>query len=231
VVTRALSLSVEWCLLVADLVAFGALLVPGGRAGRVAFRAMVWGASTALMAALATAVLRIDQVWLMDAWRVTVTTQLVKAVIMAGLLGSVLATREDSDEWHNVRAVGPFFRLMCATALAAAASAGDLVVLWLALDLGTAALVLAVAVGGRWSAREKAVRRIVQSWLPSSALMLLGVVLLAAAAGASRFVDLEGIVPALRDRPVVLFGLLLIVGSLAVRALRCVAVLLPKAES
>ena len=226
-VTRALSLAVEFCLLAANLVAFGALLAPGSRAGRVAFRAMVWGAVAALLASLATMVLRLDVVWLMDAWRVDAMSQAVKAVIMAGLLGSVLVTRQDSDEWHDARAVGPFFRLACASALAAAASAGDLIVLWIALDLGTAALVISVAVGGRWSAREMVVRRLVQSWLPSSVLMLLGVILLAAVAGATRFVDLEAILPGLRDSPVVQLGLLLVLGSIVIRAVRCVALLLP----
>jgi formate hydrogenlyase subunit 3/multisubunit Na+/H+ antiporter MnhD subunit len=227
VVTRALSLAVEFCLLAASLVAFGALLVPGSRAGRVAFRAMVWGAAAALLASLATIVLGLDVVWLMDAWRVDVTSQAVKAVITAGLLGSVLATRQDSDEWHHVRAVGPFFRLACATALAAAASAGDLLVLWLTLDLGTAALVMAVAVGGGWSARERVVRRLVQSWLPSSVLLLLGVILLGAVAGTTRFVDLEAILPELRASPVVQLGLALVLGSIVIRALRCVALLMP----
>lgn len=225
--TRALSLSVELCLLVALLVAFGALLAPGSRAGRVAFRAMVWGAAAALLASVGTLVLRLDVVWLMDAWRVDLTTQVVKAVIMAGLLGSVLATRQDSDEWHNVRAVGPFFRLACALALTAVASAGDLIVLWLALDIATAALVLSVAVGGRWSAREKLVRRMVQSWLPASALMLLGVILLAAVSGATRLVDLEAVIPEMRRSPVVLLGVVLVLGSILVRAVRLVALMLP----
>ena len=75
--------------------------------------------------------------------------------------------------------------------------------------------------------REKVVSRLVQSWLPSSVLMLLGVILLAAVAGATRFVDLEAILPGLRDSPVVQLGLLLVLRSMLVRAVRCVALLLP----
>lgn len=225
--TRLLSVSVELCLLAAGLVAFGALLAPGSGAGRVAFRAMVGGAAAALLTSLATMALRLDVVWLMDAWRVDTTTQAVKAVIAAGLLASVLATRQDSDEWHLVRAVGPFFRLAAAGAMTAAASAGDLIVLWLALDIATAALLLAVAVGGRWSAREKSVRRMVQVWLPSSVLMLLGVILLTAVSGATRLVDLEAVLPELRRSPVVVLGVALVLGSIVGRAVRFVALLLP----
>lgn len=225
--TRALSLAVEMCLATALLVAFGALLTAGSRAGRVAFQAMVWGAALALALALGTMAMRLDEVWLMDAWHVDVMTQGVKAVIMAGLLLSIVTTRQDSGEWRNVRAVGPFFRLFCAAALVAAASAADLVVLWITLDIGTAALVLSVALGGRWSTRERVVRRLVQSWLPSSVVLLLGVILLAAFAGATRYVDLEGILPELRGSPVVMLGLTLVIGSILVRALRCVALLMP----
>jgi hypothetical protein len=71
------------------------------------------------------------------------------------------------------------------------------------------------------------VRGMVQAWLPSSVTMLLGVILLAAVSGATRFVDLEGVIPEMRRSPVVLLGVVLVLGSILVRALRCVALLVP----
>jgi NADH:ubiquinone oxidoreductase subunit 2 (subunit N) len=218
---RAASLAVEACLGVAALVAFVALLAGSARAGRAARRAACWGAAAALVAALAT--ITSDAVWFFEALRVDASTQAMKAVVAAGLLLSML--RRERAGFAQSSAVGPFFALVCAAALALAASAGDLLVLWIALEIGSAALLIAVAAGGSWSTREALVRRLVSSWLPTSLVLLLGTVLLAAIAGATRFADLETLLPDLRREPVVVTGMVLIVGAIFARAVRFVAIL------
>lgn len=222
---RGLALSVEVVVGVANVVAFGALLAHGSRAGRIAWRAMTWGGAAALVAALATLLMRTDDAWLMDAWRTEPGPQLVKALIVLGLLVSAEITRRYGDEWSTSRAAEPFFRLVCVAGLVAAASAADLLLLWIALDIATAALVLMVASVGRWSTREKTVRRMLAVWLPSSLVMLLGVILLAATGGSTRYEVLANTLPGLRDSLAVMLGMLLVTGSILARSLRLVALL------
>jgi len=225
VVTRFLSLAAEIPLVVANAVAFGALLVQGARAGRVAHRALTWGAAVALAGVLLTLVLQLDAVWLMEAWRVEPPAQVFKALILAGTLASVKVSRDSSQDWHAERATGPLFRLVCASGLVGAAGAGDLLVLWLSLDVATAALVLEVATAGRWSQREKVVRRMITTWLPASLVMLLGIIVLAALSGSTRLYLLERALPELRGAPAVTAAVLLMAGSALVRAARLVALL------
>jgi hypothetical protein len=56
-------------------------------------------------------------------------------------------------------------------------------------------------------------------------VLLLGTVLLAAIAGATRLADLETLLPDLRREPVVVTGMVLIVGAIFARAVRFVAIL------
>jgi len=228
VVVRAANLAVELCLAGANAVAFVALLVHGSRAGRVAWRAMVWGVWAALAAAIGTMALRPDDQWLFDAWRVTTATQALKALALLGLLLSLAATRRDTEEWSLARAVGPFFRLACVTGLDVAISAADLVVLWLALELTTIALLLAVAVGGRWAGRYAMVHRLVAVWLPTSLLLLCGIILLAAAGGTTRYVGLETTLPTFHGAAVVTVGIALIAAAVLARAGRAVRLLLAR---
>ena len=222
--TRYLSLAPELCLVVANLVGFAALLAQGARAGRVAHRALAWGSAAALVAVLATLIAGTDAVWLMEAWRADLRAQLFKAGILAGALVSVRVSRGGED-WRVERATGPVFRLACVTGLFAGVGAGDLLVLWLAFDVATAALVLEIATAGRWSRREKLVRRMVAAWLPASLVMLLGFIMLSGMGGSTRLVDLELVLPAYRAEPAVLAGLTLAVGSVLVRAVRLATLL------
>jgi len=223
-VTRYLSLSGEMVLAAANMVAFVALLLPGGRGGRAAHRALTWGAAAALLAVLATLVLKLDAVWLMEAWRAEPAAQAFKAVILAGALVSVRESRH-SEDWRVERATGPVFRLVCVSGLVVAAGAGDLLVLWLAIDVATAALVLEIATAGRWSRRERLVRRMMTAWLPSSLVMLLGIIVLAGLGGSTRLVDLELVLPALRGEPAVAVAIALVAVSVLVRTARLVALL------
>ena len=223
-VTRYLSLAPELCLAVANLVGFVALLVQGARAGRVAHRALAWGSAAALLAALATLIAGTDATWLMEAWRSDFRAQLFKAGILAGALVSVRVSRGGED-WRAERATGPVFRLACVTGLVAVAGAGDLLVLWLACDLATAALVLEIATAGRWSRREKLVRRMVAAWLPASLVMLFGFIMLSGIGGSTRLADLELVLPAYRAEPAVLAGLALAALSVLVRAVRLATLL------
>ena len=222
--TRWLSLGPELCLAAANTLGFLALLVGGPRAGRLAHRALSWGVALALLAAIATLVAGNDAVWLMEAWRAEPRAQLFKALILAGALVSVRVSHGGED-WRPERVTGPLFRLGCVSGLIAVAGAGDVLVLWLACDVASAALVLEIATAGRWSRREKLVRRMVAAWLPASLVMLLGLVIVAGVAGSTRLVDLELALPGYRTEPAVLAGLALAIGSLLVRTARLAALL------
>lgn len=221
-VTRALSLSVEACLAASNLVMYGALLSQGARAGRIAHATLKIGAWAALAAAVLTLILRTDAMWLMDGWRADQAAQFVKAAIVAGLLVSVRISERNSKDWPESRVTGPLFRLACASGLIAATSAGDLLVSWIALDIASAAMILEVATAGRWSQRELAVRRMVSTWLPTSLLLLLAVILLAGMGGTTRYVNLEVTLPEYAASPAVIAGVVLAAGSILVRVLRLV---------
>jgi formate hydrogenlyase subunit 3/multisubunit Na+/H+ antiporter MnhD subunit len=138
------------------------------------------------------------------------------------LLVSVRISERTGRDWPEARVTGPLFRLACASGLIAATSSGDLLVSWIALDIATAAMILEVATAGRWSQRELAVRRMVSTWLPTSLLLLLAVILLAGMGGATRYVELEVTLPEYAASPAVIAGVALAAGSILVRVLRLV---------
>jgi NADH:ubiquinone oxidoreductase subunit 2 (subunit N) len=193
VVTRALSLLPEACLAVAGAVAFVAMAVSGSRAGRIAGRIAVAGAVAAALAALAT--LTTDDEWMFGGYRVDIIAQSAKTVVAAGLVLAAMLARRTQDPWAGARTVGPFFRLVGALALCAAASSQDLLTTWLALETAMATLVITAAAEGRWDTGARLVRRLVGVVLPAALVIGLGVVTAAAAAGSTRYVDLAGAGP------------------------------------
>lgn len=221
VIAREASLVVEACLVLAAGVAFVAMLMGGPRAGPLARRAMLIGSVAAFIAALLT--LASDAVWFFEALRVDLFTQVLKALIALGLI--VLAARRPAPDVAP-RAVLPFFVLVAALGLCLAAGAGDLLVLWIALDIASAAIVLAVATGGSAERSAGEVRRLLAAWLPWSLVMLLGIILTAAIAGTTRLTDLETIMPTLHALPIAVTGVALICLSIVLRGARYVSVLL-----
>lgn len=217
VVPRLASLSVELLLGTATVVSFVALAAGGRGAGRVCRAATLWGTGLALLAAGLT--LGSDAVWLLGALRIDFTSQALKILIAAALLLSTVRSRR-TDAFAQERTTGPCFRLIGVTALAVAASAGDLLVLWLALDIASAAAVTVVATAGSWHANEEPVRRLAATWLTTSLLLVLGIVLAAAFAGATRFTELEGRLTETGTYPIMLAAGALIVGSIGVRVFR-----------
>lgn len=214
-VIRALSLLPEACLGVAGSIVFAALVAAGSRAGRVAHRAALTGAALAVVSAILT--LRADDQWLFAAYRVDLVSQIAKAAIGGGILMTALLGRRAGDPFSGARAVGPFFRLVAALALCVAASAADLLALWLAVETATAALLVVLAAEGRWSSVEKLVRRLVAGVLPSALLIGLGVVVMAGVAGSTRYEDLLGSLAIQYARPTFLVAATLAVWSLVAR--------------
>lgn len=217
---RAASLSVELALGIATAVAFAGVIAGGPRAARLSRIVTLAGAAAAFVAAVAT--LGSDAVWFFEALRVNAFTQALKGGIAAALLLSVLRPRP-GDAFARARTVDRFFRLIVAMALTVAAGAGDIVVLWIALDIASLAAIVAVATAGGWSASEAAVRAMVRTWLPSSLACALGVILVAGVAGATHYTDLEAAIPELGGEPALLLGLALIGGSIVTRAARFAA--------
>ncbi len=221
VIPREGSLAVEACLVLAMGVAFVAMLMGGPKAGPLARRALLGGSVAAFVAALLT--LTTDAVWFFEALRVDLMTQMLKALVAAGVFA--LAARRPAPDIAP-RAVLPFFILVAALGLCLAVGAGDLLVLWIALDIASAAIVLAVATGGSAERNAGEVRRLLASWLPWSLVMLLGIVMTAAIAGTTRLTDLETIMPSLHALPIAVAGVALICLSIVIRGARYVAVLL-----
>ena len=217
---RVMSLSVELALGLATAAAFAGVIAGGPRAARWSRIVTLAGAAAAFVAAVVT--LGADAVWFFEALRMSAFTQALKGGIAAALLASVLRPRP-GDAFARARTVDPFFRLVVAMALSVAASAGDIVVLWIALDIASLAGIIAVATAGGWSASEAAVRAMVRTWLPSSLACALGVIVVGGIAGATRFTDLEVAIPELRGEPALLLGLALIGGSIVARAARFAA--------
>ncbi|HEY2805254.1 MAG TPA: hypothetical protein VGI92_05285 [Gemmatimonadales bacterium] len=221
VVPREASLAVEACLALAAIAAFSGMVIGGPRSGRNAHRAVLIGGIAALVAALLT--WRIDAIWFFEAFRVDRVTQSLKALICIGLI--VFAIRPGTTDVRG-RAVPSFFAIVCALGLVLSAGAGDLIILWIVLDIASAALVLSVATGGSAEARGAEVRRLIGAWLPMSLIMLVGIIITAAIGGATRLTDLETALPGLRENPAALTGVALIAVSILLRGARCVAVLL-----
>lgn len=190
-VGRAAALLPELALLLALGLSFLALLGGTARAGRLARAAWAFGATAALVAAIAT-VGRADD-FLFGAYRVDAFSQLIKAMVMCGALAAAYAARHE----HDARVTGPFLRLASVTALVAAASAADLVLLWILLELSTLAHVIVVASEGRRSDNERELRSLVAAWLPTSVVFALGAVIAGAEAETTRFAEIEGLLPAL----------------------------------
>ena len=221
VIPREASLAVEACLVLAAGMAFVAMLMGGPRAGPLARRAMLIGGVAAVVAALLT--LTSDAVWFFEALRVDLVTQSLKGLIALGVV--VLAARRPAPDIAP-RAVLPFFVLVAAFGLCIAAGAGDLLVLWIALDIASAAIVLAVATGGSAERSAGEVRRLLAAWLPWSLVMLLGIIMTAAIAGTTRLTELETIMPTLHALPIAVTGVALICLSIVLRGARYVSVLL-----
>jgi NADH-quinone oxidoreductase subunit N len=205
---RWLAVAPELALAAALLVAFGAVLAAGERAGRVARGAWLGGAVAALIGAAATAGAADD--FLFAAYRVDAFTQYAKGLVLAGAVLAALAGRGETGAFGAARATAPFLRLAAVTTLVAAASAADLLLLWVLFELVAVAHVTALATEGRWSTNERAVRRLVAAWLPTSLVLGLGVMVTAARMETTRFVELEGAVPPL--------GVLLVLIALLARA-------------
>ncbi len=192
-VMRWVAVLPELVLAVALALAFGATLLARGPAGLVSRAAWVGGAAGAFAAAVLTHGAADD--FLFAAYRVDPYTQFVKAVVSAGALVAALAARGEGGSFVGARVTGPFLRLAALTTLIAAASAADLLVLWILLELVAVAHVAALATEGRWSANAALVRRAVAGWLPTALVLGLGVVLTGAEAETLRLPDLEGIAP------------------------------------
>jgi formate hydrogenlyase subunit 3/multisubunit Na+/H+ antiporter MnhD subunit len=190
VVGRATALLPEGALFSALALAFMAAVVGGPRAGRLAKAAWGGGAAVGLLAAVLTVGEADD--FLFGAYRVDAFSQFVKALVLAGALAAVHAGRTE----HAARVTGPFLRLASVTALVAAASAADLLLLWLLCELATVAHIVVVGGEGRWSSNERAVRALVAAWLPTALVFALGTVIAAAAAETTRFAQIEGVFPA-----------------------------------
>lgn len=212
-IPREASLAVEGCLGVALATAYLGMLMRGPRGAALAQRALLGGGIAALLAAVLT--LRSDAVWFFDALRVDTLTQTLKGLVASGVI--VIALR---------RPVAPFFILVAATGLTLAAGAGDLLVLWVALDIASAAVVLAVATGSESVGRMAEVRRLVFAWLPMSLLMLLGIIMTAGLAGSTRLTDIETVLPSMRGLPIAVAGVTLITISILLRGARYIAVVL-----
>ncbi len=192
-VTRWVGVLPELVLAVALVLAFGAALRARAPAGRVARLAWVGGAAGSLAAAVAAHGVADD--FLFAAYRVDPYTQFIKAVVSAGALVAALAARGEGGAHVDARVTGPFLRLAALTTLIAAASAADLLILWVLLELVAVAHIAALATEGRWSVNAALVRRSVAGWLPTALVLGLGVVLTGAEAETLRLPDLEGIAP------------------------------------
>ena len=214
---RVLSLGVELALAAATGGAFIGLLSGGPRAARLSRLVVLAGSTLALLAAVLT--LGADESWFFDGIRISGASQAFKAVICAVLLLSVVRPRR-GDAFARARTVDPFFRLIAAAALALAASAGDLLVLWLALDIASIAVIAAIATAGGWSARESVVRVLVVTWLPASLVTMLGAIMLAAAAGGTHFENVEAFAASGANRPVLWTGFALVTLATMARAAR-----------
>jgi NADH-quinone oxidoreductase subunit N len=213
VVSRWPALLPELLLALALFVAYGVLVFAGERRGRTARRALVAGAVLALAACGVT--LGQAEDFLFAGYRVDAFTQFAKAVVLLGLVAAVLLEWRDEGRWADERGVAPFFLGAGALSLLVAVSAGDLVLLLLALEAASGALVLLVALGGRWAAHEQAVRRLVAQGAAATGLGALGVVLLAAFAGTTKLADLGTELAGTAHEPALLAGaaaLLLAVG-------------------
>jgi NADH:ubiquinone oxidoreductase subunit 2 (subunit N) len=220
VMPRALTLGVEAALALSTGAAFAGLLSGGPRAARLSRLVTITGAALALLLALLTT--GSDTVWLFEALRVNALTQSIKAVVALALLLSVLRPRP-GDAYARSRTVDPFFRLVAATALCVAASAGDLLVLWIALDIASLAAIVAVATAGGWNASGPAVRSMLRAWLPASLATALGAILLGALAGATRFTDIGTAWHEISAEPVLFIGIALMVVGIAARVIRFAA--------
>ncbi len=194
----------ELLLALALLVAYGVLVFAGERRGRTARRALVAGAVLALAASGAT--LGQAEDFLFASYHVDAFTQLAKGVVLLGLLAAALLEWHDEGRWADQRGVAPFFLAASALALLVAVSAGDLVLLLLALEAAAGAFVLLVALGGRWATHERAVRRLVAHGAAATGLGALGVALLAAFAGTTKLAELGTELAGAAGEPAALAG-------------------------
>jgi NADH:ubiquinone oxidoreductase subunit 2 (subunit N) len=193
------------------------LLAGGPRAARVSRQVTLAASMAALLLALLT--LGTDAIWFFEALRITLLSQVIKGLVAAVLLLGVMRPRP-GDAFARSRTVDPFFRLVAATALCVAASAGDLIVLWLAVDTASLALIASVAAAGGWNTSGPAVRRMVGAWLPGSLLTALGAILVSALAGSTRFTDVGTAWHDIQGEPVLFIGIALMAAGIGVRVLR-----------
>ncbi len=182
-VTRLAPLLSEFCLLAALVVAFGAMLVTGPRAGRVARAAVFSGCAAALVAAVVTR--HAGREFLFLAYRVDALSQLAKVAVLLGALLAATASYEES-RFAGLRTASPFFLLATTLALVLSVSTVDLLALPLVLCLAAfSAIVLASSVGS-WAALEKVVRRALSGWLGAAGAAMLGAIIVGAAAETTR---------------------------------------------
>lgn len=179
-----------------------AALAGGPRRGRWSRRFVTAGLLGSLGAASWTLATGASDDFLFAAYRIDGFSQLAKALVAALVLLANLAGRGDDGQWADARGDSPLFAGLTAMGLTMTASAADLVVLLLTLEVAGLAFVGHVAAGGRRAGAESPARRVLIPRLAATALMFTGVVLLAGIAGSTRFDDV-GVVLRDPDAPVV----------------------------
>lgn len=181
--TRWLTLLPEIVLSLALLLAFGALLVAGPRAGRAARFALFAGVGTALVASLVSR--EAADEFLFHAYRIDPLSQLIKTMVLTGSLLAAVATRGE-DRWVTMRTTSPFFHLVTSLALVLGASLVDVLALSLAMWMAAIASMLVASSVGRWSVLEKVVRRALAGWLGALVVSLAGGIMAAALSQSTR---------------------------------------------
>lgn len=212
---RFVALAPEIVLGVGLAVSCVSLLRGGHRAGRMARLALLAAALGALVAALLTR--NVVDEFLFLAYRIDAFSQYSKALVLGAVLLAAVAGGT-KPPWHDERVGAPFFGMVAAAGAVAAASATDLVLLWLSLEAVGVAFVLTAAAEGEWSSRAAAIHDELMRWLAPSLLVMLGLVLVAALAGTTRFTDLADLAQDVQSEPAGAAGMLMVLAGLAWRA-------------
>lgn len=212
---RAVSLLPELVVVLGLAFAFGALLAGIPRAGRVARTALRVTALAGLLAAVLTRNM-VDE-YLFLAYRIDSFSQYAKALVFSAALLPLVAAPGFSEH-DDARFGAPFFSLVATAGAVAAASAADLLLLWLVLEAVGVAFVLTAAAEGEWRARERLMEGELVRWLVPSMLMMLGIVMVGALAGTTRFTDLTDLISDVQAEPAGSAGMLMVLAALGWRA-------------
>lgn len=184
---------------------------PWPRRGPWARRVLAGGAFLAVAASVMTRGASEEFLW--TAYRVDAFSQLAKAAVAAFLLVAALA--------QEVEAGTALFLAVAALGLAAAAGTAELMALVLAIEIASLSLGISVALAAAAGGTPSQAGRVISAGLTSSAVTILGVVLLAAATQATRLSGLA-VEPgqeaaALAGAAILTCGLLLRLGAAPVR--------------